>query len=98
MNRKFTITMYVPLGLRNGTMSFVEEHNVINGIIEVFGNQGAFTGTLSKAGIIEFKGKMTSLLHSFSYFAKGTIIDSHMDLSVVGGRYSFRITGEEIGL
>ena len=93
-----SITMYVPLGIRHGTMSFVEEHNVINGILEVFGNQDAFTGTLTETGIVELKGKMTPLLHSFSYVARGTIANSNMDLNVVGGRYSFRITGEEIGL
>lgn len=52
MKRKFSITMYVPLGIRHGTMSFVEEHNVINGILEVFGNQDAFTGTLTETGIV----------------------------------------------
>ncbi len=96
MKRKFNITMHVPLGNRHGTMCFTENNSTISGILEVLGSKDDFTGTLTESGTLEFTGKMTSLLHSFSYLAKGTILNSKLKVNVTGGRYSFYITGEEI--
>lgn len=98
MERQFIITMHVPLGSRHGTMHFTEDRSKIHGVMEVLGNKDSFTGKLTKSGNIEITGKMTSLLHSFSYRAKGTIKNSKMNLSVVGDRYSFCITGEETNI
>ena len=98
MERKFSITMHAPLGVRHGTMSFNEENSTIDGTLELLGNKSTFKGTITEDGTVEFSGKMTSRLHSFSYFANGTIIHSDLKLNVIGDRYSFCITGEEINL
>ena len=90
--------MHAPLGVRHGTMSFNEENSEINGTLELLGSKGTFKGTIAEDGTVEFSGEMTSRLHSFSYFANGTIIHSALKLNVSGDRYSFCITGEEINL
>ena len=96
MKRNFNITMHVPLGCRHGTLCFTEEQSVIWGFLEVLGNRDSFTGTLTQTGHMEITGRMTSLLRSFSYIAKGTLRDTQLKLNVTGDRYSFRITGKEI--
>lgn len=73
MKRKFNITMYVPLGNRKGTISFDKINSQITGTLCILGNEDSFTGTIDENGFIEFKGKITSLLHSFYYCAKGKI-------------------------
>ncbi len=95
MEQKFNITMYVPLGIRHGTIQFNEEHSAIRGLLDVLGSKDTFTGTLTEDGAVEFTGTMTSLLHTFSYLAKGTIKGSQLQLTVTGDRYSFRISGEK---
>ena len=98
MERKFNITMYALLGMRHGTMSFNQENSIIDGTLELLGNKGACKGIITEDGKVEFSEKITSRLHSFSYFANGTIIHSDLKLNVIGDRYSFCITGEEINL
>ena len=73
MERIFDITMHVPLGSRSGTLCFTAEQNRIHGILEILGGKNSFTGTLAADGSTEFGGQITSLFHSFSYLARGTI-------------------------
>lgn len=96
MERKFNITMRVSLGVRRGTMSFTEDPPEVHGVLEILGGKDKFTGTLTENGIMEIRGKITSLLHTFSYHAKGTIANSHLTLSMTTDKHSFFITGEEI--
>lgn len=96
MNRKFNITMHAPLGLRHGTLCFTEYSGNIRGTLTLLGGSDSFTGHITEKGIIEFSGRLTSKLHSFSYSAKGNIANSMLTLDVIGDRYSFRITGNEI--
>ncbi len=96
MERKFNITMRVPLGNRCGTLCFTQQNSKITGTINVLGNENPFTGTIDNNGFLEFTGKLRSLFHSFSYIAKGYIINSVIKLEVTGERYSLYITGEEI--
>lgn len=96
MERKFDITMHAPLGLRHGTMIFTEKNNNISGTLELLAGKNNFTGTITENGTIEFSGKIASKLHSFTYIAKGRIIQSKLEIDVTGNRYSFCITGEEI--
>ena len=96
MERKFNITMHAPLGLRHGTLYFTECNGNISGTLVLLGGSGSVTGHITEEGIVEFAGKLVAKLHSFSFLAKGTITDSKLKLDVTGGRYSFRITGEEI--
>lgn len=98
MKRKFDITMHVPLGRRHGTLLYSEDNSAVSGILEILGNKSPFTGSLTDNGIVEFTGKIKSILHSFRYIARGRITGSHIKLDVIGSRYSFCITGEEISI
>lgn len=96
MERNFKITMHVPLGRRSGKLCLREEKGTLGGTLEVLGSKGDFTGTLTADGLLDFTGKMTSLLRSFFYRATGRITGHSLELAVKGDRYSFRITGEEM--
>lgn len=97
MERIFDITMHVPLGSRSGTLCFTAEQDRIHGILEILGGKNSFTGTLSAEGSMEFGGQLTSLFHSFSYVASGTLSDGRLELKINGGRYLFNVTGTERG-
>ena len=97
MERIFDITMHVPLGSRSGTLCFTAEQNRIHGILEILGGKNSFTGTLAADGSTEFGGQITSLFHSFSYLARGTISEGKLELKISGGRYMFNVTGTEKG-
>lgn len=98
MERKFNIVMRVPIGRRHGTLTYSENNSAISGILEILGNKSSFTGSCTSDGAVEFTGKIKSLFRIFSYIARGTITDSGINLDVLAGRYSFRITGEEISI
>lgn len=90
--------MHVPLGVRQGNMSFSDDGGGIKGAFEVKGIRATFVGRITESGEAELSGNMTSVFHSFPYTASGNIKNSHLKLDVRGGRYSFYITGEEVGI
>lgn len=96
MERRFNITMHAPLGPRYGQLRFTQCSDSISGTLALLGSNNPFTGHITENGLIEFSGKLTSKINSFSYFANGTIKASELMLNLVGDRYAFRIIGQEI--
>ena len=96
MEREFDITMYVPQGRRRGTLRFSEDRGKLRGTLEAFGKKDSLTGTIDENGNLKINGRISSILRTFPYQAMGQIRDSEIELAVVGDRYSFRITGEEL--
>lgn len=96
MERKYSITMYAPLGRRRGTLWMMDGNSELHGTLRILGSTGTFKGTLKPDGTLEFSGTMTSLLRSFPYHAEGKICGSELELKLCGDRYSLRISGEEM--
>lgn len=93
MERTYDITINAPLGIRYGTMTLIFRDSEVTGKINAFGNHDDFTGQIDSNGEIEIKGKITSLLNSVSYYAKGVINDCGLSLQLFTNKYSFEITG-----
>lgn len=95
MERIFDITMFAPLGHRHGTLRLNRSGPAVSGTIHILGGDAPFAGRVSDSGQVEFSGKMTTLLRSFTYIARGEIRGKTISLEVTGGRYHFNITGTE---
>lgn len=93
MERTYDITINAPLGIRFGTMTFNCSDSEVTGTINAFGNHDNFTGQIDSNGEIEIKGKITSLINSVPYYAKGVINDCGLSLQLFTNKYSFAITG-----
>ncbi len=96
MERRFKITMHVPLGLRAGTLRFTQESTSVYGVMDILGCKSIFSGTLSEEGAAYLEGFMNSPVRSFPFTAKGTILASHLTLAIQGQRHLLSVTGEEI--
>lgn len=96
MRRVFGITMHAPIGKKRGKMCYNQEKGCLNGTIELLGGKDDFSGHISESGEIDFSGTITSKFSSFAYTAKGRVDLPLIDFKITGGRYSFRVTGEEI--
>lgn len=96
MERQFDIMMHVPLGGRRGRLSFAQTGNDICGILEVLGCAEPFAGTLDADGLLELKGQIKTLLHTFAYMASGRIEEGMLWLEVSSPSYTFLITGTEV--
>lgn len=99
MEQVFKIRMNVPLGYRDGTLTFTKnsEQN-IDGMLSLFQNETPFTGKLTSDGEITFSGQMVTLTRTFTYQAQGWIDGTKLRLNVAGDRNSFTIIGEEVTL
>lgn len=93
MERTDDITINAPLGIRFGTMTFNCHGTEVTGTLNAFGNHDDFTGQIGSNGEIEIKGKITSLINSVPYYAKGIINDCSLNLQLITNKYSFAITG-----
>ena len=65
MERKFDITMHVPLGIRRGTLCFSEHNGYISGTLALLGSTAPVSGHIDKLGTVEFSGKLATKLQSF---------------------------------
>lgn len=95
MERVFDIAMRVPLGQRTGVLRLIEQDDRLCGTLEALGSCNAVTGTMGEGGQLEFGGQMRSRLRTFSYRAYGQITGHMIELTVVGDRYTFPVTGVE---
>ena len=95
MERIFKIRMHVPLGYRDGTLSFTKKDDQK---IEGFQNETTFRGKLADDGEITFAGQMVTLTRTFLYQAHGRVDGTKIRLHVSGDRNTFSITGEEVTL
>lgn len=96
MNRKFNITMHVPLGIRCGTLSIKQDQNIITGILDILGRKTEFLGSINKNDIFEFTGDLITPLLSFPFSAKGKITNNTVNFKLKGNRYLMTVTGKEI--
>lgn len=96
MKRTYKIRMNVPLGSRDGTLTFtIDKNQKINGVIKLFEKKTLFSGELTSDGDISFAGKLIALTRSFDYVAQGTICGTKIQLTINGEHDSFAVLGEE---
>lgn len=96
MERTYKIRMNVPLGSRDGTLTFIIDKNQkINGVMKLFEKKTPFSGKLTSDGDISFAGKLITLTRSFEYEAQGKICGTKIQFTINGEHDSFAVLGEE---
>ncbi len=96
MERKYNIALHAPLGLRLGQLELNQQGGSLAGTLTVLGNSNPVSGAITPSGTIALTGTMTTKLITFPFTATGAVTGKLLDLQVTGGRYAFRLTGEEI--
>ena len=98
MQRKFSITMRAPLGLRFGTICFDIQGDALTGTLNILRCSNAFVGQISQTGDITFTGDIVTRIRTFPYSAKGLIDGHSLSLDISGNRGCLHVSGEEIDL
>ena len=96
MQRKFSITVRAPIGLRFGSICFETHEQTIAGTLVLLANSNAFTGTISETGAITFIGQIKTKFHTFPYSSRGQLDGHHLELKMSGEHGTLNISGEEI--
>lgn len=91
---KYNIALRTPLGIRNGTMDIQIHGKKASGMMHILNGSEPFLGCIEDSGKCSFTGKLVTLMRTIPYQAIGTITKDNVELSLVGDRESFRLTGE----
>lgn len=90
----YNIALRTPLGIRNGKMDIQIRGKQISGMMHLLNRSETFRGQLDDGGKCSLKGKLVTLMRTIPYQASGRITEENVELSLVGDRESFRLTGE----
>ena len=93
--RSFKITMKVPLGKREGRISWEEKGNLLEGIFDIMGYANRFTGKL-ETGHLSIEGTLTTLMRTIAYTAAGELNEGRLNLLLTEARHDYLIEGIEI--
>ena len=97
MNKNYQIYLSTPLGIKKGTMSFLELKGKINGYLNVMNNKNKFSGFLLADGQINLEGVIKTLINVMHYRACGTISGSNILLNLkMDSTSCYSLSGEEI--
>lgn len=94
--RKYNISMSTPMGVMRGTLTLKDEGGTLRGNLDVMGLKQPVNGTVLKDGTLELSGKITVLVQTFQYKAKGRVSGSKISLEVFSEGKRFHISGDEI--
>ena len=91
--RKYRISMCVPLGIRRGTLRLHTEDGYCNGFIDLMGHTDPFHGTMTPDGRCSIEGELTTLMRSIRYAGGGIIEGDTLRLSIRSGSSTYHIEG-----
>lgn len=96
MERKYNIVLHAPLGLRLGQLALTQQGGRLEGTLSVLGTANPVSGAITPSGAMALTGTLTTKLITFPFTATGAAVGKTLELQVTGGRYAFRLTGEEM--
>lgn len=91
--RKYTISMQTPIGVKHGELSAITKQNKITGTIEILEHIGPFEGVIESDGNCVINGKIISLMKTIEYIATGKITNEDVCLQLKSEKNSFVISG-----
>lgn len=74
MNGTYNVTLHTPIGVKNGTITFFNKNEMLNGSIRTMGNTSFFMNGKTHGNSFEFSGILNAGFFRISYTAKGTVI------------------------
>ena len=90
----YAIALRTPLGIRNGTMDIQIHGKTADGMMHLLNRSEPFRGLIEEGGKCSFTGKLVTLMRTIPYRAVGQIQNGNVDLSLMGDKESFHLTGE----
>jgi len=90
----YNIALWTPLGIRNGTMDIQIHGKTADGVMHLLNRSEPFRGLIEEGGRCSFTGKLVTLMRTIPYRAVGQIQNGNVDLSLMGDKESFHLTGE----
>jgi hypothetical protein len=73
MNGTFKISMSTPMGMKSGTIKFVDDNGVLSGSIRAMGSENPFNNGKTSETTFEFTSTLDLFFSKIQYNAKGTI-------------------------
>ncbi len=92
MRNIYDVRMDVPLGNRNGTLTFEEHDGQINGTIEILGHITEFTGSMSGRNI-KMSGILKTSVRDINYKGTGTIENGIINVKLTDKESVYEMTG-----
>lgn len=93
-NTTYTIALQTPIGIRNGSMDIRINGNIASGMMHILNHSEPFHGEINDNGKCNFTGQLVTRMRTIPYQAVGLINQDHIDLTLVGGKETFHLTGE----
>jgi hypothetical protein len=96
MNGTFKVSMSTPLGLKSGTISFVDEDGCLSGSINALGNENPLMNGKSSGNDFEFDGVLKTGFGKIDYTAKGTISGDKLQATANTKYGTMKIIGKRL--
>lgn len=96
MTGNYRISLHTPIGLQNGTISFVQEGEALKGVIRAMGNSNHFKNGKVNGNMFGFSGNLNLGLFNLSYNAKGSVDGDKLTATARTNVGAFQITGSKI--
>jgi hypothetical protein len=73
MNGTFKVSLSTPMGVKNGTISFLDNNGVLSGSLRALGKENPFRNGKANGNTFEFNGSLKIGFGEIEYVANGTI-------------------------
>jgi len=90
----YNIALRTPIGVRKGTMDVQIHGETASGMMHILNRSEPFLGRIDESGECTLSGKLVTLMRTIPYRANGKITGDNIELSLTGGKETFRLTGE----
>ena len=89
----YSIALHTPIGVRQGTMDVQIHGRKASGMMHILNRSEPFLGCIEETGECKFTGRLVTLMRTIPYQAMGRITKDNVELSLVGEKESFQLTG-----
>lgn len=92
-NMKYHAVLKTPIGYRVGTVIVVLNDENISGVIEFFGREGTYDGSIDDNGNIEVQGKFPTVSEIVSFVGTGKLSYYAIHLSIQSDDFIYELDG-----
>ena len=94
METKYDVEMTVPLGMRKGVMTFIQEKGKVSGTFEILGSVTEFKGRINQDEFI-VEGVLQTAVRGIEYSGYGKITDDGIEIKLISDDNTYKIKGRK---
>ncbi len=94
METKYDVEMTVPLGMRKGVMTFIQEKGKVSGTFEILGSVTEFKGRINHDEFI-VEGVLQTAVRGIGYSGYGKITDDGIEIKLISDDNTYKIKGRK---